>query len=424
MWAVLAAPAIGAMALMGSSRLYRWPAFGAGLVLVLYLWSAIVVTPLSGEMGGLTLYPEAVVFGGLLAVAMVRLTVGGYLLGRHWPWLLFGVVTLISFAMGAQLYGMKPAGVEYRSVFYVVAGCLYSASFRVESRGAGRLVRRWLWTAAVLVAVAWFRWAAEFLQLGIRSHWAGVGGDNPMRVLNAGQTFFLSQAFVTAVYLYRHVAARAAMACYAGLLLVTVILLQHRSVWVVTVCCCVLLARRERALRKLLLVGTLVVALGAPAYLLVTRYADPVGESLRASVAEPFDSRGSTIAWRALLWEQHLVEFVALSGVQTWFGVGFGNTAVYAVGGTAVKNAPHNYFVFALNRMGIFGLVLLVAAYWGLLRHLRGRPGSWDYLGLFVTMTAGQLVYFLVYSPSFEQGLIAGTALGLTVVRGTERNGA
>jgi uncharacterized membrane protein (DUF441 family) len=58
-----------------------------------------------------------------------------------------------------------------------------------------------------------------------------------------------------------------------------------------------------------------------------------------------------------------------------------------------------------------------VLAYGLLLRRLRGWPGSWDYLGLFVTMIGGQLVYFLVYSPSFEQGLISGTALGLAAVR-------
>jgi O-antigen ligase len=417
MEALLATPAVGAMVVLGSGRLYTRPAFGAALVLILYLMNAVVVSPLSGELAGFTLYPEDVVFSGVFAVAVLRLTVGGYLLARHWPWLLFGAATMVSFTMGSQLYGLKPAGVEYRSVFYVVAGCLYSASFRVDSEEAGRLVRLWLWSAALLVVLAWLRWAAEFLQLGVRSQWAGVGGDNPMRVLNAGQAFFLSQAFVTTVYLLRHVTARAVLSCYAGLLLVTVILLQHRSVWVVTAACCLMLAWRERALRKLLGVVALALVLGAPSYFLVNRYADTVGESLRSSVAEPFDSRRSTIAWRAVLWEQHFIEFVALSGAQTWFGVGFGNPTIYSVEGGAVSHAAHNYFVFALNRMGILGLVSLVLAYGLLLRRLRGWPGSWDYLGLFVTMIGGQLVYFLVYSPSFEQGLISGTALGLAAVR-------
>jgi hypothetical protein len=421
MEALMATPAVGAMALLGSRRLYATPAFGAGLVLVLYVIGAAVVAPLSADVAGFTLYAEDVVFGWLFAVALLRLTVGGRLLARHWPWLLFSAVTLVSFAIGSQLYGLKPAGVEYRGVFYGIAGCLYSASFRVGSDEAGRLVRLWLWAAALLVALAWFRWAAEFLQLGIRSQWAGIGGENPIRVLNAGQAFFLSQAFLTTVYLYRHVTAKAALFCYAAVLLLTVILLQHRSVWVVTAVCCLLLAWRERALWRLARWGVLAIVLGAPSYFLVSRYADTIGESLRSSVAEPFDSRRSTIAWRALLWEQHLVEFVALSGVQTWFGVGFGNPTIYAVEGNAVSNAAHNYFVFALNRMGILGLLSLVLAYGLLLRHLRGQPGSWDYLGLFVTMTVGQLVYFLVYSPSFEQGLIVGTALGIVAVRGPRR---
>lgn len=412
MWALMAAPAVGALALLGGRRLYTLPAFGAALVLCTYLVGAIAVSPVSGDLAGFSLYPEDVVFGGLFAVAAMRLTLGGCLLRRHWPWVLFAVATMVSFAMGTELYGLKPAGVEYRAVFYVVSGCLYTASFPVRSEGLGRLVRLWLWSAAVLVALAWFRWAAEFLHLGIRSQWAGVGGDNPMRVLNAGQTFFLSQAFVTTVYLYRHVTARATLVMYSGLLLVTILLLQHRSVWVTTAICCGILAWRERAMRKLVGLGVLALLLAAPAYMVVSRYAGAVGESLRSSAEEPFDSQRSTIAWRTGLWEQYVLEFVALSGAQTWFGTGFGNPAIYNVDGSAVNNTAHNYFVYTLNRTGILGLLGLVLAYGVVLRQLRGQPGAWDYLGLFVTITAGQLVYFMVYSPSFEQGLLVGAAAG------------
>ena len=421
MWTLLAAPSIGALALLGGRRLYTWPAFGAALVLLAYLVNAIIVKPLSGDLAGFSLYPADVVFAGLFVVAATRLTVGGCLLARHWPWLLFGAVTMVSFLMGGQLYGVKPAGVEYRAVFYVVAGCLYTASFPVHSEGLGRLVRLWLWSAAVLVALAWFRWGAEFLHLGIRGQWAGVGGDNPMCVLNAGQTFFLSQAFVTTVYLYRHVTARATLMLYSGLLLLTILLLQHRSVWVTTAICCGILAWRERALRKLLGMALLALVLAAPAYLLVSRYAGAVSESLRSSAEEPFDPGRSTIAWRTGLWEQYVLEFLALNGAQTWFGTGFGNPAIYEVDGGAVDNAAHNYFVYTLNRMGILGLLTLLLAYGLLLRQLRGQPGTWDYLGLFVTMTAGQLVYFMVYSPSFEQGLMVGSALGVVAVRRERR---
>lgn len=247
-------------------------------------------------------------FGGVFAVALLRLTVGGYLLARHWPWLLFCGATMVSFAMGSQLYGLKPVGVEYRSVFYVVAGCLYSASFRVDSEAgwpigaALALVRR-----SAGGAGAWFRWAAEFLQLGVRSQWAGVGGDNPMRVLNAGQAFFLPQAFVTTIYLLRHVTARVALFCYSGLLLVTVILLQHRSVWVVTAACCLILAWRERALRKLLWGVALALVLGAPSVFSGEPVCGHGGRVVTVQCGEPFDSRRSTIAWRAVLWEQHFV---------------------------------------------------------------------------------------------------------------------
>jgi hypothetical protein len=335
------------------------------------------------------------------------------LLAGHLPWLLFGIVTAASFVIGSEFYGLKPAGVEYRSVFYVVSGGLYCGSFRLRSNGLKQFVSMWLWTAGALLILACFRWWAVLLNLSISSQWADVGGSNPIRVLNANQALFLSQAFLITLYLYRHSAARFPLACFAGALLLTVILLQHRSVWLVTAASCGVLAWREKAWKKLIAAVLLAALIGMPVYFLLSNYAGAVSDSLRTSAEEPFDSSRSTIAWRTELWQQYIFEFVALSGAQSWFGTGFGNPATYEVDGSSVSNAPHNYFVYALNRAGILGLITLVLCYTMLLYRLRGTSGSWDYLGLFLTITVSQLIFFMAYAPSFEQGLVSGAILGL-----------
>jgi hypothetical protein len=332
---------------------------------------------------------------------------------RHLPWLLFGIVTAVSFVAGSQLYGLKPAGVEYRSIFYVVAGGLYCGSFPLQSGGLKRFVSLWLWTSGALLLLACFRWSAVLLNLSIRAQWEGVGGSNPIRVLNAGQALFLAQAFLITLYLYRHAAARFALACFSGALLLAVILLQHRSVWVVTALSCGVLTWHEKAWKKLAAAVLLAALVAIPAYFLLSSYGGAVSASLRSSAEEPFDSSRSTIAWRTELWQQYVFEFVALSGVQSWLGTGFGNPATYEIEGKTVSNAPHNYFVYALNRAGILGLTTLVFAYGMLLYRLRGISGAWDYLGLFLVITASQLVFFMVYQPSFEQGLVSGAILGL-----------
>jgi hypothetical protein len=413
MWPLLAVPSVGALALLTSKRLYCSWGFGAGLVLLVFLGSAIAVKPMVGDFGAFNIYPEDAIFAALFIAAAMRLSVGRKLLAGHLPWLLFGIVTAASFVIGSEFYGLKPAGVEYRSIFYVVAGGLYCGSFRLRSDGLKQFVSMWLWTAGGLLILACFRWWAVLLNLSISAQWADVGGSNPIRVLNANQALFLSQAFLITLYLYRHSAARFPLACFSGALFLTVILLQHRSVWLVTAVSCGVLAWREKAWKKFIAAALLAALIGMPVYFLLSNYAGAVGDSLRTSAEEPFDSSRSTIAWRTELWQQYIFEFIALNGAQTWFGTGFGNPATYEVDGSSVSNAPHNYFVYALNRAGILGLITLVFCYGMLLYRLRGASGSWDYLGLFLTITASQLVYFMAYAPSFEQGLVSGAILGL-----------
>lgn len=413
MGTLLLLPSLGSLALLGSGQLYKYWRFGAGLVLLLFVVLTAAVNPVPIGLGGFRIYPEDVLFGALLGIAALRLTFGGHLASRHLPWLLLAAVTAGSFLIGSQLYGIKPAGVEYRPIFYVLAGCLYFGSFRLHSEGLKQFVVLWLWTAAFLVSLACFRWMAEYLQLPIREQWAGVGGPNAIRVLNASQALFLAQAFLVTLYLARHVASRIVLGCFSAVLLIAIVLLQHRSVWVALGVSCVVVAWREQAWRKFLAAGLLALLLSAPAYLLVTNYAAAVGDSLRSSAEEPFDPARSTIAWRAELWQGYIAEFIALSGIQTWLGTGFGNPAIYNVDEDGVAHAAHNYFVYTLNRAGILGLAALAGCYGMLLLRLRGAKGAWDYLGLFAAITVGQLVFYMVYSPSFEQGLVSGAVVAM-----------
>jgi hypothetical protein len=274
----------------------------------------------------------------------------------------------------------------------------------------------WLWVAGAMMALAWFRWAAELLQLDIRSQWAGIGGENPLRVLNANQSLFLAQAFLVTLYVRRYSAARWGLTCFSGALFLTVILLQHRSVWVATALSCVVIVWHERAWKKLVPMALAALVLCLPLALLESNYATGVAASLRSSVEEPFDDENSTIAWRTELWQEYLFEYLALTGGQTWFGAGYGNPATYLVDGSEVSNSAHNYYVFTLNRAGAVGLILLLCSYGGLIYRLRGVPGSWDYLGLLGTLTAGQILYFMAYMPSYEQGLVSGVVLGISVI--------
>ncbi len=136
---------------------------------------------------------------------------------------------------------------------------------------------------------------------------------------------------------------------------------------------------------------------------------------------EPFDPDKSTIAWRANLWDQYLIEYATAPSWQKLAGTGMGNPGSYRVDGVEVTNSAHNYFVFLLNRAGLLGLLALVVCYCILLRRLRGTGGLWDYGGMLLTLVLVQLIYFTVYSPSYIQGVPIGAAFGLAAGKVAER---
>ena len=84
--------------------------------------------------------------------------------------------------------------------------------------------------------------------------------------------------------------------------------------------------------------------------------------------------------------------------------------------GREIAYAPHNYFVQTLLRSGLAGLFALVSTYVLALRWLR-RDGGLEHpdvpASALVALLASQLLYFIPYSPHYEQGIILGMALSL-----------
>jgi hypothetical protein len=235
-------------------------------------------------------------------------------------------------------------------------------------------------------------------------------------VLNAGQTFYLAQALLMAIYLRRRARSRRLWNAMAAILAVTIVLLQHRSVWVALAIAAAAVAWREGALRRLLLwTAALALIAGCAMLPMAERFSrgNTVAESIGASIAEPFDPEKSTFAWRIGVWQSYLLEYAGAPVAGKIFGTGLGNPASYAVAAMEVEFSAHNYFIYTLNRTGAAGLLALAAVYWTLLRRLRGARGSWDYLGLLFAATVSQLIYCTVYSPSYDQGLLIGAVFGI-----------
>lgn len=416
---LLFAPALLAGGAYTAYLLCRSLAFGAGLLIAVSVLGAITVTPLSVQAAGFHVYLEDLAGCGLAAAAALRLARAPEIRRRARPWYGFAAATALAFVLGAASHGLKAAGVEYRSFFYFCAATLYCGSFPLHRRQLKTIAMVWLAGSAALLALAGFRWSADLLQLGWTSHWEAVGSGQRMRVLNASHTFYLAQALLIAVYFRRRMPQWSG---YAALLAGAVVLLQHRSVWVGLLVALAAVCRREGAYRHLATRSLVAAGLGAVVYLAAPQVfsrESVVADALATSIEEPFDLEHSTFVWRVSLWQAYLLEFLQAGPRQQITGMGFGNPSSYVVDAVVSADSAHNYYIFTLNRTGALGLATLLAAYWAMLRRFRHLRGGWSYAGLLYAIVVSQVVYCTVYSPSPDQGLLMGAALGIgsTMVR-------
>ena len=185
------------------------------------------------NISGIFVYPEDVIFSAFAIVGAVKLLNLGtnYLLRAPYSiWLMFGLLILFSFLRGFAQFGPEAAGVEFRKFFYLFAGGLYFSSFIPTAYRLNRLGKWWLGIALLLVILALIRWAIYLgLPLSI------IPARETMRVLNAAETLFLAQVLFICVYLWLARDISVNLKRFAFLLLPVVILLQHRTVWIVLI---------------------------------------------------------------------------------------------------------------------------------------------------------------------------------------------
>lgn len=123
--------------------------------------------------------------------------------------------------------------------------------------------------------------------------------------------------------------------------------------------------------------------------------------------------------WRVQSW-QALVEQWAYGGpvvnlVGKPFGAGFSRHIEAAQ--EEVTQNPHNHYVYALLRVGLIGVLAMLAAYFMALRtSWRCRTQSLSRLvdaKLLITLVVGQLMFFVSYPAHYSQLLALGLSLAL-----------
>ena len=274
-------------------------------------------------------------------------------------------------------------------------------------------MRGWLFLAASLTALAVLRWVIVFAGLPFTGPWyeTEFGG---LRVLSSNGTLVITIAFLTLLpRTLRGIATDLERLLVAGFG-ATVLLLQHRSVWIVFVLgtAFMVVEYRKQMSRGVIMgagVAMVVVGLTALTYLNVSELSDSATEADAAS--------DTTWEWRVSGWGDlldHGPEGVLEWGIGVPYGAGW-NRSVSA--GFDVDVPPHNFYLEIVLRIGVLGIGFILVAGIESARRLRAHELDVDD-GYFnaVTMQVillSQALYSIPYNLGMEQGLLLGLAIAI-----------
>ena len=400
---------VGTLALVAGIAVFeafvRRPKLALVCILAAYLATTATDSRLPLTVGAINVNAEDIVFSATATAAVARLLRRRILGDLHLLMIMLGIVALISLLIGIMSFGIEDATSSFRKTFYFLSGALYFSTFPLDRRTFGRWQRLWVVFGLAMLALALVRWMA------LAGGFTGplLGTAKSLRTLGAAPALLIAQAFLFIVPTWR--TPRAEFHRYiAPALLVGVILLTHRTVWIVLIICGLVLLRgvygmgeRLRPVLAASLILGLIVSL-----LLSSAMALDLGETFsdRASNASTLEWRYE--GWRALLLEdrpQGLREFLLGSP----FGTGFERELERG----EVSVSPHNYYVETYLRMGLLGTVMLIVLYASVARRLSvaaKRRGDVDVVVLYA-LVLSQIVFFLTYSPSPPQGVLLGMAV-------------
>jgi hypothetical protein len=387
---------------------------GAGLVLGVFVLQASDLRSWAFSVGPAQVGPTDLLLAVMLVAATARLLRLDRLSRAHRLLLILGAMVLLSIVQGLGSYGASAFN-EARKFLVFVAVALYFATAEPRQDLLDRIAWLWVLTASTLCTFALARWLGN--AAGLSGGFFRTG--DTLRVLNASEALLVAQAALLTLQLL--VARADALRYLAPGLFAFVVLLQHRSVWVVAAAGVVYLLYLDRSLttRVLSVLVSAVLVLSVLVFTVFPDQSDEVGEQLAASA-----QRTETFEWRVEGWRALLRDSGPETPSELLVGQPFGRGWDRQFNGLTVDVSPHNFYLEVVLRLGLVGLVVLLLVYTLALQGTRPRgaagpsraPGLVSRAGLHVAV-AVQLLFFIPYGPNASQALLVGLALSLATAR-------
>jgi hypothetical protein len=144
-----------------------------------------------------------------------------------------------------------------------------------------------------------------------------------------------------------------------------------------------------------------------------------VAASVEGSALEAIGAQRSTLLWRVEGWRVLLSDERLTEPLDFLIGLPFGSGYLRTVFGSQIGVSPHNFYISIFLRMGVLGLLAFILLYIGCLRPLlaaaRKEHAATAPAQLLFVLLVTQLLFFVPYGPSYEQGMLLGAGLGMVL---------
>jgi hypothetical protein len=376
----------------------RWPA----VYLVAVFAAAVnpgLQTRILLSVGGLNVQGiDLLIAIGLIAGGLGHEQLRRSLRGALLPASSLTLLVFFNLARGFAAFGQAAVN-QSRPYLAMIAVSAFVLSLADLQLLRERILNGFVATAAILCLVA--GWHSEARGLGTSSSMiydASTGQWVTGRILVSGQAMIV--AIAALITTTRWIDTRSRRNLVGAVVFVaTVVVAQHRSVWLALAAglLVVLLRARQQVLLRSAAVVVLLGVLGAPA--LLTGPGRSVTKALEHSLTSVTDSR-STVVDRQMSWQLLVSQDVHQGAVTTVLGAPLGTPWTRDVLGRIENYSPHNWYVSLLLRSGVIGLVSFVSL---LIRPLAGRNRKTKSSVLQLAAAVSLAAYFVSYSLDVQE---------------------
>lgn len=326
-----------------------------------------------------------------------------------WIWYIVFVIFLIAIIRGLMVNPFNSVMEDIRRfvwAFVIPIACMGSLPFSFDDERTVKKIDKFCNIIMVFCFVCWF------MDIGLNVHIVSAQSDaeTTMRVLRPEQA--LTMALLASKAVCDDLSGNENKLSYRTILMIiTVVLLQHRSAWVALAAGLAYLLLVSKMggvnLKKLFKSKKFIAQLfGGVAVLCMVFFAlrnTNLMHQLQVGLEGLKGDDGTTLNYREQLWAAH---FATLSKVQWIIGKPFGSGYYIALSSYSREITPHNAYVQTILRCGIIGISCVVVYILSVLRAARK-----------VRFSAGEamcvmfLVFFYAYTYNFFPSVILGIAV-------------